>query len=81
MARSVLVDTGFLVALLSRRDRNHEWAVVAAEAHPPPWWTCEAVLSESFHLLGKRGMTSLSGLFRRGALRSEERRVGKECRL
>jgi hypothetical protein len=27
MARTVLVDAGFLVALLSRRDSHHPWAV------------------------------------------------------
>lgn len=27
MAASVLVDAGFLVALLSRRDAHHQWAV------------------------------------------------------
>ena len=53
MARNVLVDAGFVVALLSSRDNRHEWAMTqAAEVPPPPWSTCEAVLSESFHLLG-----------------------------
>jgi len=31
MARSVLVDTGFLVALLSRRDGNHRWAAAQSQ--------------------------------------------------
>jgi predicted nucleic acid-binding protein len=30
MARNVLVDAGFLVALLSSRDNHHEWAVTQA---------------------------------------------------
>lgn len=51
MAASVLVDAGFLVALLSRRDTHHRWAVGQAQRLPPPWRTCEAVLSETFHLL------------------------------
>ena len=51
MARSVLVDAGFLVALLSRRDANHRWAAAQAPRMPPPWRTCEAALSEAFHLL------------------------------
>lgn len=68
MARSVLVDAGFLVALLSSRDAHHEWAVNQASESPPPWSTCEAVLSEAFHLLGRRGAPSLSALLRRGAL-------------
>ena len=35
---------------------------------PPPWKTCDAVLSEAFHLLGSRGRPALSALLRRGAL-------------
>ena len=48
MAASALVDAGFLVALLSRRDDNHGWAAEQASRFPPPWMTCEAVLSETF---------------------------------
>lgn len=68
MAGSVLVDAGFLVALLSRRDAHHRWAVAQAAGHAPPWRTCEAVLSEAFHLLGVRGTPGLSALLRRRAL-------------
>ena len=68
MARSVLVDTGYLVALLSRRDSLHRWAAGQPERFPPPWTTCEAVLSETFHLLGGRGEASLATLLERRAL-------------
>ena len=68
MARNVLVDAGFLVALLSRRDLHHAWAVMQAPRHAPPWGTCEAVLSEAFHLLGARGAPGLGALLRRRAL-------------
>ena len=68
MARSALVDTGFLVALLSRNDRHHRWAAVQAPRVAPPWITCEAVLSETFHLLGRAGGSSLAELLRRGAV-------------
>ena len=68
MAGSVLVDAGFLVALLSSRDAHHPWAVAQAPGHAPPWRTCEAVLSEAFHLLGARGAPGLSELLRRRAL-------------
>ena len=68
MAKSALVDTGFLVALLSRRDGNHRWAAAQAPRLPPPWMTCEAVLSETSHLLGGPGTRSLVSLLRRGAL-------------
>ncbi len=81
MAGSVLVDAGFVIALLSRRDRHHAWAVGQAPSHPLPWKTCDAVLSEGFHLLGARGRPALSELLRRGAvvpafdLRDEVERV------
>jgi len=68
MGRSALVDAGFLVALLSHRDRHHQWAAAQAPSHAPPWITCEAVLSEAFHLLGPAGEPALSALLRRGAV-------------
>jgi predicted nucleic acid-binding protein len=68
MATSALVDAGFLVALLSRRDGNHRWAAAQAPRVPPPWMTCEAVLSEASHLLWRHGTRSLASLLRRGAL-------------
>lgn len=71
MAASVLVDAGFLVALLSTRDGHHGWSTTQAEHFPPPWTTCEAVLSEAFHLLGTAGTPALSALLRSGALRIE----------
>jgi predicted nucleic acid-binding protein len=68
MAGNLLVDAGFLVALLSRRDSHHPWAVTQATQYAPPWRTCEAVLSEAFHLLGRRGAPALSALLRRRAV-------------
>jgi uncharacterized protein len=68
MAGNLLVDAGFLVALLSRRDSHHPWAITQATQYAPPWHTCEAALSEAFHLLGARGMPALSALLRRRAV-------------
>lgn len=68
MAASVLVDAGFLVALLSRRDANHRWAAEEAARQPPPWQTCQAVLSEAFHLLGPAALPTLGALLSRRAL-------------
>lgn len=68
MAGNLLVDAGFLVALLSRRDSHHPWAVTQAAEYPPPWRSCEAALSEAFHLLGRRGTPALSSLLQRRAL-------------
>jgi predicted nucleic acid-binding protein len=68
MARNVLVDAGFVVALLSGRDTHHHWAATQAAEFSLPWSTCEAVLSEAYHLLGDRGGPNLSALLRRRAL-------------
>lgn len=65
MAKRAIADAGFLIALLSRRDTHHEWAVSQAREYPPPWVSCEAALSEAFHLLGSQGAPVLSELLRR----------------
>ena len=68
MAKNILADAGFLVALLNRRDDHHAWAQAQAARLAPPWRTCESALSEAFHLLGARGGPALSALLRRHAL-------------
>ena len=68
MAASVLVDASFLVALLSRDDAHHGWAAVLSRRFPPTWKTCEAALSEAFHLLGIRGGSALAALLNRRAV-------------
>jgi uncharacterized protein len=49
--KSVIVDTGPIVAFLNRRDRYHTWAVGQFGSLPPPLLTCEAVLSEAAYLV------------------------------
>ncbi len=68
MAANILVDAGFLVALLSHRDGNHRWAAAQSPIRPPPWTTCEAALSEAFHILGQPGRPALAALLRRRAV-------------
>jgi uncharacterized protein len=68
MAASVIVDAGFIVAILSRRDTHHRWARETATRFPPPWQTCEAVVSEAAHLLGRSGRLPLHALLRRQSL-------------
>jgi len=65
MAGTVVTDAGFLVALLDRRDNHHAWAAAQGPRLPPPWHTCEAVLSEAFFLLDERGTPALVTLLRR----------------
>jgi predicted nucleic acid-binding protein len=64
MAASVLVDASFLVALLNRQDVHRKWAAAAAQRLPPPWITCQAVLTEAFYLLGNAGASALCDLLR-----------------
>ena len=66
-----LADTGALVALLDRSDELHDWAVEAFKSLRPPLLTCEAVLAETWHLLGDAppSRTALSKLHRDGIIR------------
>jgi uncharacterized protein len=67
MSANVIVDAGFLVALLSGRDANHGWAAAQAARLPPPWTTCEASVAEAFRLLGPAGAPGLRALLERRA--------------
>ena len=53
------------MALLSRQDKHHDWAIAQARQFAPPWHTCEAVLVEAFYMLGADGAGALIGLLRR----------------
>ena len=70
MAASVLVDAGFVIALIDRRDTHHAWAVTQSARFARPWYTCEAAASEAFHLLGAEGVRPLGTLFARSLLRT-----------
>ena len=68
MPASVLVDAGFVVALLVERDTNHAWANLEAVNRPPPWHTCEAAICEIFYLLAASSQPIFVELLRRGAV-------------
>jgi predicted nucleic acid-binding protein len=70
MAKSVLIDTGPLVAALRRRDEHHEWARAHFEAATEPFVSCEAVISECLFLLerARDGKEALCGLLERGII-------------
>jgi len=64
MGRTVLIDSGCIVAALHKRDQHHAWARAHFEAFVEPCITCEAALSESFFLLertreGKQALCAL----------------------
>jgi uncharacterized protein len=49
----IIVDTGPLVAMLVRTDAHHGWTVDRLRELRPPFLTCEPVLAEVAHLVGK----------------------------
>ncbi len=51
--RTVIADTGPLVAFLVEREPRHVWAVEQFKSLPAPFLTCESVLTEVFHLLSR----------------------------
>jgi predicted nucleic acid-binding protein len=68
-----LVDTGALVALVNQSDEWHEWAVRAFRSMVPPLLTCEAVLSETWHLLRRAPhlRTAVARMHEAGLIRVE----------
>ena len=51
----VLLDTGPWVALLSRNDTHHQWAIEQFRVFQPPLLSCEAVVAETCFLLKRSG--------------------------
>ncbi|PYJ88342.1 MAG: pilus assembly protein [Verrucomicrobia bacterium] len=70
MAKTVVIDSGAIVAALRLRDQYHAWARAHFQAETEPFVTCEAVLSESFFLLEKApgGKEALCGLLERAII-------------
>ena len=49
----ILIDAGPLYALTNHREYYHRWATDQADRFDPPYYTCEAVISEVHFLLKK----------------------------
>jgi uncharacterized protein len=65
----VLLDTGPIVALLSKSDANHERALRVFADTAPPFRCCEAVLAEACFLMRKvdaAGAAEVLALHRKG---------------
>lgn len=69
MPKSCIVDSGALVALLDPREEHHRWARENLLRQPAPWFTCEAVVSESLFLLHEPQARALDKLLRQRHLR------------
>lgn len=54
--RSAILDTGPIVAYLCPKDGHHQWAREAFSRLPAGVITCESVLTEACHLVGKAGV-------------------------
>lgn len=69
-----IVDSGFIVALLDRRDSLHGWAEKTARQARGPWLTCEACIAEICHLLRRLAPAAhldVYALIEQGSLRSQ----------
>ena len=69
--RSILVDTGPLVALFHARDRHHEAAKAILQSNPAALVSTWPVSTEACHFLGQAGKRALLAFIRRGGLRLE----------
>ena len=68
MPRSIIADSSALVAFLSRDDQHQNWMAEQAGILPSPWLVCEPVLTETFHLVEQRGVSTLENLLRLGGI-------------
>src|SRR5580704_16058805 len=86
MAKTVLIDSGPIVAALHSRDQYHSWARAHFESSNESFATCEAVISESHFLLEGTpgGAEALYTLLQRGIIKlpfSLTRQLGETTRL
>ncbi|UBF23666.1 PIN domain-containing protein [Kovacikia minuta CCNUW1] len=65
-----MLDTGVLVALLSKADQFHQWATATVTTANYPLLTCEAVITETCFLLQRdsRSQQAVLSLIDRGAV-------------
>ena len=79
--RSIIVDTGPLVALFRAGDEHHESAKSVIESTRALLISTWPVVTEACHFLGRDGKRALLTFIRRGALRPEPLSVDDVPRL
>jgi uncharacterized protein len=80
-ARSVLVDTGLLVALFDQQDAHHAAAADWMAGHSGPLVTVGSVLSEAAFFLPTRLRAALAGLVARGVFKVHQPDAGGYARI
>ncbi|MBE79772.1 MAG: hypothetical protein CL670_11500 [Balneola sp.] len=73
MARTVLIDTGPLVALFRRRDQFHQWVKTVLSEDQFKFITCEPVLKETLFLTNNNPavVNAISGMMDENLLEIE----------
>ena len=68
--RTIIIDTGPIVAYLREQEADHEWVVAQLTPLTEPVLTCEPVVTEAMHLLRRSdgGQARLMDLLLTGAL-------------
>ena len=79
--RSIIVDTGPLVALFHALDEHHEAAKAVLQSNPALLVSTWPVVTETCHFLGHAGRRALLSFIKRGALRLEALSVEDVQRL
>ncbi len=70
MTNRTIIDTGPLVGLIRRDDQWSAWSTKVADELPPPFFTCEPVLTEASYLLKNfaGGVDQLLGMVEDGLI-------------
>ena len=79
--RSIIVDTGPLVALFHARDHHHEAAKTEIESNPALLLSTWPVVTEACHFLRQDGKRALLRFIQRGGLHVESLSLGDVPRL
>ena len=73
MIKSVIADTGIIVAALNKREKYHIWTLEQMHSLTVPMLTCEAVITEACYLMQSQptGKEDVLALIERGILKVE----------